>query len=68
MRNQDIRNLIRASNIRNWQVAEQLGISDNTFYILLRKKLTEGERERILNAIEAAKQEQQTFAEQLKTV
>jgi hypothetical protein len=59
MRNQDIRNLIRTSNIRNYMVAEQLGISDNTFYIKLRKKLTIGERERVLSAIEAVKIRQQ---------
>jgi transcriptional regulator of acetoin/glycerol metabolism len=57
MRNQDLRNLIRASNVRNWQVAEELGISDNTFYVLLRKKLNEEERTRIIVAIEKAKRQ-----------
>lgn len=63
MRNQDLRNLIRASNIRNWMVAEELRISDNSFYILLRKKLTTEERERILTAIEAVKKQQQCFSD-----
>jgi predicted XRE-type DNA-binding protein len=68
-RNQDIRDYIRDSKICNWQVAEQLEISDNSFYMLLRKKLSEAERERIMEAIEVLKQEQQTIiADQLKTV
>jgi DNA-binding CsgD family transcriptional regulator len=68
MRNQDIRNLIRASNVRNYELAEELGISDNTFYILLRKKLTDADRQRILSAIEAVKTRQQQSYEQAKTV
>jgi hypothetical protein len=68
-RNQDIRDYIRDSKICNWQVAEQLEISDNSFYMLLRKNLTDEERGRIMKAIEAAKREQRTIvAEQLKTV
>jgi hypothetical protein len=59
MRNHDIRNLIRASNVRNWQVAEELGIADNTFYVMLRKKLTDEERTRILQAIDTVKRRQQ---------
>lgn len=55
MRNQDIRNFIRASNVRNYEIAEALGISDNTFYVMLRKKLTDSEKERILTATEAVK-------------
>lgn len=54
-RNQDLRNLIRDANICNWQVAESLEISDNTFYVMLRKKLSDTERERIIAAIEKAK-------------
>lgn len=55
MRNEDIRKLIRASNVRNYEIAEELRVSDNTFYVMLRKKLTEAERERILTAIAAVK-------------
>jgi hypothetical protein len=68
-RNQDIRDYIRDSKICNWQVAEQLEISDNSFYMLLRKNLTDEERGRIMKAIQAVIQEQQTIvADQLKTV
>jgi DNA-binding CsgD family transcriptional regulator len=67
-RNQDIRNLIRDSKICNWQVAEALKISDNTFYMLLRKKLTDSDRQRILSAIETVKEQQQQAYEQTETV
>jgi hypothetical protein len=59
MRNQDIRDLIRSCNVRNWQVAEALGVSDNTFYVMLRKDLNEEERKRILAAIKAIMERQQ---------
>lgn len=58
MRNQELRNLIRASGIRNWQVAEALSVSENTFYKMLRKQLTEEEKTRILQAVEAVRQQQ----------
>jgi transposase-like protein len=54
-RNQDLKNLIRASNIRNWQIAEELGISENTFYRMLRKELSNSDKEQILKAIETVK-------------
>lgn len=72
MRNQDLRNLIRSSNIRNWQVAEELGIADNTFYVMLRKKLSDQEKERILTAIKNIKGQggktNNDVEEQIKTV
>jgi hypothetical protein len=58
-RNQDIRDFIRDSKICNWQVAEELGISDNSFYMLMRKNLKVEERTRIFKAIEAVKEQQQ---------
>ena len=57
MRNQDIRNLIRSANVRNYEVAEALGVSDNTFYMLLRKNLTSEDKQKILGAIESVKKE-----------
>jgi predicted XRE-type DNA-binding protein len=67
-KNQDIRDLIRNSGICNYQVAEALEISDNSFYMLLRKKLTDADRKRILAAIETVKEQQQEAYEQAETV
>jgi predicted XRE-type DNA-binding protein len=53
MRNQNTRNFARSKGVRNYEIAEQLGISDNTFYVMMRKNLTDAEKERILTAIEA---------------
>jgi hypothetical protein len=66
--NQDIRDLIRNSNVFNWQVCEQLGIGDNTFYRMLRKPLTDADKKRILAAIEAIKGKSQISKDQTQTV
>ncbi|OLO35914.1 hypothetical protein BTR23_16350 [Alkalihalophilus pseudofirmus] len=50
-RNQDIREAIKKVGVSNWQVAELLGIHENTFYRLLRSQLTIEQRKNILNVI-----------------
>jgi hypothetical protein len=66
--NQDIRRLIRESHVCSWQVAEHLRIGENTFYRLLRRKLTKTDRERISAAIEAIKIQNFDATEEKETV
>lgn len=47
MKNIDIRNEVASANLRLWQVAEQLGITDGNFSRKLRKELSEDEKQRI---------------------
>ncbi len=51
--NQDIRGAIRSAGIKHWQVALQLGISDQTLIRWLRVPLSEEKRTTILAAINA---------------
>lgn len=50
-RNMDIRQAIKKSNLFVWQVAEKLGVHENTFYRTLRKELSSEEKQRIMTAI-----------------
>jgi len=50
--NQDIRNLILSERLRNWEVAEVVGISDSRFSVWLRTPLNEERKQRILKAID----------------
>ncbi|WP_042375308.1 helix-turn-helix domain-containing protein [Neobacillus jeddahensis] len=54
-RNQDIKEA--AKDVPNWAIAEKLGVSDNTYYRLLRKELSEGKKQEILIAINKVKEE-----------
>jgi uncharacterized protein (DUF433 family) len=53
--NLDIRQRIRDSKIYAWQVAEHLGIHENTLFRMLRRDLTDLEKTQILAAIETIK-------------
>lgn len=50
--NQDIRQVIRESELYHWQVAEQLGIHETTFSRWLRVELDESTKQDILQAID----------------
>lgn len=50
--NQDIRNLILSERLRNWEVAEVVGISDSRFSVWLRTPLNEERKQKILKAID----------------
>ncbi|HJE17692.1 MAG TPA: hypothetical protein K8V86_08670 [Enterococcus casseliflavus] len=50
--NQELRNLIAMHRIRNWEVAEVVGISDSRFSVWLRTPLNEERKQRILKAID----------------
>ncbi|MBS7576830.1 MULTISPECIES: hypothetical protein [unclassified Enterococcus] len=50
--NQEIRNIIFTHNIRNWQIAEKIGISDSRFCVWLRTPLNDERKAKVLKAIE----------------
>ena len=52
MENMDIRELLRKSGIRMWELADQMKISEPTMTRLFRRKLSGVKRERVLKAIE----------------
>lgn len=49
--NMDIRNIIKESNLKYWQVADSIGLNDGNFSRLLRKELPKEKKEEILQAI-----------------
>lgn len=52
--NEDIKKIIRDKGLYLWEVAQEYGINDCNFSRLLRYKLTDEKRNRILEAIEQA--------------
>jgi hypothetical protein len=56
-RNEEIRRA--KGSIPNWIVAEKLGIHENSYYRLLRKKLSVEKKEEILEIIEQLKRDQE---------
>ncbi len=50
--NQDIRELIYMKRLRNWQVANKIGISDSRFSVWLRTELSNERRERVEKALD----------------
>ena len=53
--NQEIRNLIATNRLRNWEVADKVGISDSRFSVWLRVEMTDERKERVLKAIKQLK-------------
>lgn len=52
--NQDIRDTIRQAGLYQYEVAEQLDISENYFNSLLHKRLTDQQKKSIVDAINSA--------------
>lgn len=52
MKNVEIRSAYMQASIKQWQLAEALGISETHFSRKLRKELPQEEKEKILAAIE----------------
>lgn len=52
MQNLEIRQAILESGVKQWQIAEKLGISESSFSKLLRKELSGEKKKEILGAIE----------------
>lgn len=57
MRNEQIRNAIKTSGVKMWEVAEKLNISDGNFSRKLRKEFSEKEKEQIYTIINEIKME-----------
>lgn len=55
--NLDIRKQMKENNIRQWQVAEQMGISEFTLSRKLRKELPQEQKDQLLEAVEKLKGE-----------
>lgn len=49
--NQEIRDLIYSNRLRNWEVSEEVGISDGRFSVWLRTPMNEERKQRVLKAI-----------------
>lgn len=52
LKNLDIRKEIKSANLKLWEIAEQLGITDFTFSRRLRKELSEIEKNEIRQIIQ----------------
>lgn len=59
-RNIDIRTLARVENLKHWQIAEQLGISEITFSRWLRTELDSEKKELIKTAIREIKEREES--------
>ena len=57
MKNQEIRKAIRFAGVRQWQVAEAMGLREDTLSRKLRHELNEESKQEVLAAIERAKAE-----------
>ena len=55
--NQDIKNAIKQSNLKFWQVGMALGMNDGNFSRLLRKELTTEKKDKIFAIIKVLKEE-----------
>ena len=55
MRNEEIRTAMFKSNVKQWEVAEQLGVSEVTVCRWLRSELPKDKKVQILQAIEDVK-------------
>lgn len=51
MPNDWLRELAKNHNIKLWQIAERIGISDTTFSKMLRKELSNDKKNLIMNTI-----------------
>ena len=58
MTNHDIRKALKEANIRQWQLAEELHISEWTLIRRFRHELSDEEKKKAFEAIEKIKKEQ----------
>lgn len=59
MRNVEIRSAYMSAGVKQWQLAETLGISETHFSRKLRKELPQEEKEKILEVIDQMAQKKQ---------
>lgn len=57
--NTEIRNVIDNSSFFTWQIAQRLGVHENTFYRWMRTEMTGEKKEKVMAAIAELKQESQ---------
>ena len=55
MNNIEIREAIKESGFKHWQIADIIGIADTTFCRMLRRELPEDKKQEILTAMQIAK-------------
>lgn len=53
--NIEIRNAIFSNNIKKWEIANKLGITDSTFSRMLRNEISNEKKKEILNIINTLK-------------
>lgn len=51
MENKDLRSEFRIANVKQWEVAEEIGISEMTFVKWLRRELPEDKKKLVREAI-----------------
>lgn len=59
LRNLDVRDAIRAAGVRHWEVAERLGVREETLCRKLRHELSDNEKKKLLRAVEQLKKEKE---------
>ena len=57
MQNVEIREIIRKSRIRYWEIARKMSMAPSNFSTLLQSEISPDRKEQILNAIEELKGE-----------
>lgn len=62
MNNLDIRKAIEENNLKYWQVANRLGMTDGNFSRLLRLELKDDDKEKILKAIQSFEKERKVWS------
>ena len=56
-RNTEIRDFIKNNGLYQWQIAEVLGVHDSEFSRILRRKMSEEMKQKILEAVYALREE-----------
>lgn len=59
MENKDLREEFRIANVRQWEVAEAIGISEMTFVKWLRRELPEDKKKLVREGISKVKKSRQ---------
>ena len=54
--NKEVREAIKDSGFRHWQIADAMGIGETTFCYKLRHELSEGDKQKVYQAIKALKE------------
>ena len=67
LRNLDVRNMISDSDLKYWEIAEKLRITDSTFSRKLRKEFSEKEKDKIIEIINELSLEKSIGNNQSKT-